>query len=230
VSNAGTTPESNAERETDSRASWQKELKDVSSKEPGKTKGLIPEYGRDAILAASNSGDLKALTDKQKAILEVCKSVIAALITDGMSDYDKELAIHDWIIQWASYDEEALSNKPDAKPDPDNDNPYGLLINKRSICSGYTSTFKLFMDMVGIECVIVEGGTTYGEDHAWNMVRIDGNWYCVDVTWTDPIVSIQTDSMKHKYFNVTSEFMRETKHTWDSNDAPEATAPKLYHK
>jgi len=149
-----------------------------------------------------------------------------------MTDYDKELAIHNWIIDWASYDTEAHSNSPDASPDPDNDNPYGLLINKRAVCMGFTSAFQLFMDLVGVECITVIGASgSESMEHAWNMVRIDGEWYCVDVTWNNPIDTDSTnrdESVTHKYFNVSSRFMRDTGHHWDASAVPEATAPKLF--
>jgi transglutaminase/protease-like cytokinesis protein 3 len=143
-----------------------------------------------------------------------------------MSDYDKELAIHDWIIKWTDYDKGVLSNAPDAKPDPDNDNPYGLFVNKNAICTGYTLTFQLFMDMLGIECVTVDGMAHGGsEPHKWNMVKLGGEWYCVDVTWDDPIGSSNTNIyVFHKYFNVTSDFLRENDHYWDESGVPEATA------
>jgi len=85
------------------------------------------------------------------------------------------------------------------------------------------------MDMLGIECLTVNGiYTATGEEHAWNMVRIDGEWYCVDTTWDDPIGGFQTNAMKHRYFNVTTEFMLETRHQWDESLTPIADAGKLY--
>ena len=186
-------------------------------------------YNPEAILEAyRNGGDGADLSYKNSMILQACRYVIYEVVEEGMSDYDKELAIHDWIIGWAEYDKGVLSNAPDAKPDPDNDNPYGLLINKSAICEGYTMTFQLFMDMLGIECIRVDGtSTAYGitEPHAWNMVKLDGEWYCVDVTWNDPVGSRNTNIyVFHKYFNVTSEFLRDNKHSWDEDAAPEATA------
>jgi len=146
-----------------------------------------------------------------------------------MSDYEKELALHDWIINQVSYDEEAINNSPNAKPDPNNDNPYGVIFSKKAICYGYTRTFQLFMDLVGIECITVEGEYAIsGEIHAWNMVRIAGEWYCVDVTWNDPIGNNIRASDRHQYFNVTSQFMRETMHQWDESTTPVADAGKLY--
>jgi len=190
-------------------------------------------YDRAAILAVWRGGDVSALSEKNRRIYDACVGVIGRLITSGMSDYEKELAIHDWIINWARYDTEVNNNSPYAKPDPDNDNPYGLLINKRAICRGFTATFQLFMDMVGVECITVDGMSHNGAyEHAWNMVRIDGEWYCVDVTWNNPADSnpeTRDPSVTHRFFNVTSQFMWDTSHRWDRSSTPEATAPKLYY-
>jgi transglutaminase/protease-like cytokinesis protein 3 len=60
------------------------------------------------------------------------------------------------------------------------------------------------------------------------MVRIDGEWYCVDVTWNDPVGGGQYDPRRHKYFNVTSEFMRNNNHAWDESKTPVADAGKLF--
>ena len=186
-------------------------------------------YNPSAIINAWQSGDKTNLSNKNRSILDACIEIIAAVTNDKMSIYEKELAIHDWIIDWVSYDEEANSNSPHAKPDPDNDNPYGAIFQKKAICSGYTSTFQLFMDMLGIECITVNGiYASTGEEHAWNMVRIDGEWYCVDTTWDDPIGGFVTTVMKHRYFNVTSRFMRETRHQWDDSSTPIADSGKLY--
>ncbi len=185
-------------------------------------------YDHDAVLAAYTSGDASALTPKNAAIYECMTEAIAALVTDGMSDYEKELALHDYIIDVSDYDRAELYPGL-GSPDPDNSNPYGTLINGRAICSGYSGTFQLFMDMLGIECITVNGAANADrEEHAWNMVRLGGEWYCVDVTWDDPVGLVtQSDFEKHQYFNVTSEYLRITRHFWEGEDVPEATATEL---
>ncbi|MCL2321379.1 MAG: DUF4358 domain-containing protein [Oscillospiraceae bacterium] len=185
-------------------------------------------YDSAAILKAWQSGNKAGLSSKNLSILDACSEIINEVISKDMSDYEKELAIHDWIIDHIDYDDEANNHSPDAKPDPDNDNPYGAIIHKKAICSGYSSTFQLFMDLLGIQCITVHGSTTTGDEHAWNMVQIDGNWYCVDVTWDNPAGIDLTASVKHKYFNVTSQFMRETQHVWDESNTPIADSGKLY--
>lgn len=180
-------------------------------------------YDPAAILNAWNNGESSTLSYKNRIIFNICAEIISEVIVDGMDEFEKERAIHDWIIKWTDYDREIHNNAPDAKPDPNNDNPYGLLVNKRSICSGYSSTFQLFMDFLGIECITVNG--TSGDsflEHAWNMVHINGAWYCVDVTWDDPYDVDLTDDIMYKYFNVTSDFLWENNHHWDERSTPEA--------
>ena len=187
-------------------------------------------YNPDSILQAWHSGDKSGLSPKNRAILDACIEIIGENITVEMSEYDKELFANDWIVNWVSYDEETVSNAPDASPDPNNDNPYGAIFKQLSICSGYTSTFQLFMDMLGIECITINGSyRATGGEHAWNMVRIDGNWYCVDVTWNDPIGGRQTLEMQRRFFNVTTEYMRITGHEWDESTTPVADSGKLYY-
>ncbi|GAB6110152.1 DUF4358 domain-containing protein [Fusibacter bizertensis] len=175
-------------------------------------------YDAASILAVWQGGNVDTLTDKNRAIYDAAVSAINQVITNDMSDYKKELAIHDYILSVCTYDTEANSNAPDAKPNPDNDNPYGTLIEGVSICWGYTNTFQLFMDMLDITCISI-GGSSRSLPHAWNMVQLDDQWYCVDVTWDD------SSPNHYRYFNVTSQFMRDTTHQWDETDIPVAKAP-----
>lgn len=182
-------------------------------------------YDRQRLLSAWEEGGT-GLADRDQVILQSCRDLLGEIITEEMSDYEKELAVHDWMIAWAEYDQAALSSLPGAQPTPDSDNPYGFFTGRAAICTGYTSTFQLLMDLLDIECVTVEGTAYNGtEDHAWNMVRLDGAWYCVDVTWDDPVSSTPVPAYAaHLYFNVTSDFMRRSDHQWDEEAVPAAEA------
>ncbi len=182
-------------------------------------------YDRQRLLSAWEEGGT-GLADRDQVILQSCRDLLGEIITEEMSDYEKELAVHDWMIAWAEYDQAALSALPGAQPTPDSDNPYGFFTGRAAICTGYTSTFQLLMDLLDIECVTVEGTAYNGtEDHAWNMVRLDGDWYCVDVTWDDPVSSTPVSpAAAHMYFNVTSDFMRQFGHQWDEEGVPAAEA------
>ena len=193
-------------------------------------------YDHDAVVAAMESGDPTGLTPKNLAVYNRCRRILARELKEDMTPQEKELAINDFLVLNAQYDPAELTNGPVGTPDPDNDNPYGLLIHGVGICLGYATTFQLFMDILGIECLTVRGWAyDRTEEHAWNLVRLDGEWYAVDVTWNDPVYdgfvppySTQM-ALAHTYFNVTSDFMRETNHQWDG-DVPEATGTRWAYR
>lgn len=65
---------------------------------------------------------------------------------------------------------------------------YGSIVNGKAICGGYSKGFKAVMDRLGIPCVCVQGYSlkeSGSQAHMWNVVKVDGNWYNVDVTWND---------------------------------------------
>lgn len=182
-------------------------------------------YDKARLLAAWASGDWNGLPAEDKAILDICSQAISSAVPEGASDYEKELAVHDWMIAWGSYDSNNASQIPGFQENPNNDNPYGFLVGKKGICLGYATTFQLFMDLLNIECITVSG-TAYdnASAHAWNQVCLDGEWYCIDVTWDDPTTSGTVSAQTaHRYFNVTSEYMRSTRHYWDEGSIPDAS-------
>lgn len=187
-------------------------------------------YDRERIVSSWRSGDREGLWEQDLEILAVLDG-IPALTDDTLSGYERELALHDWMIGWAEYDPGALDHHPSGEPMPDNDNPYGFLTGKKGICLGYATTFQLLMDLCGIECVTVRGTSHAGTaDHAWNMVRLEDDWYCVDVTWDDPVSSYDVpvqSALAHRYFNVTSEHMRQNDHQWEEGGVPEAEGTAL---
>ena len=133
--------------------------------------------------------------------------VIAKVIKPGMNDFQKELALHDYLVESAEYDTAHVNDKPVR---PEDHNPYGILVEKTGVCESYAKAFSLLLNKARIENKYVTGygshGDGTGERHGWSMVKLDGEWYCVDVTWDDPIYSGHTKPMlpiSHKYFNLT---------------------------
>ncbi len=192
---------------------------------PEETDPAEDVYDPEAVKAAFQTGDTSALTPGNLAVLQTCQSVLATL-TPEMTPYEKELVIHDWMIAHAEYDPVHLSHESTDEMTPGSDTPIGFLINGKGICLGYTSTFQLFMDLAGIQCISVNGFSSSGtEDHAWNMVFLDGEWYCVDCTWDDPVApGTVPDTLHHKYFNVTTDFLKQNDHQWDESLTPPAAA------
>ena len=64
----------------------------------------------------------------------------------------------------------------------------GFFRNRQIVCDGYASVFQYLMHRAGLDCVIVIGSTTKADgivDHAWNKVKVNGEWLNMDVCWSD---------------------------------------------
>lgn len=174
-------------------------------------------YDSSAIRAAWAAEDPSALTEEERKLYDRCKEVLGSLLKEGMSELEKELAVYRWLCFSAVYDKDHQDNL--AEMDPASGTPYGPLLNGKGICIGFANSFQLLMDLCGVECITVIGAAHNSTgDHAWNMVRLDGAWYCVDVTW-------DLGKRRTSYFNVTSDWMAKTDHQWDYENVPETVTP-----
>ncbi len=107
------------------------------------------------------------------------------------TDLERERAIHDMICDLATYN----------SVNPNHQSAYSALVEGTSVCAGYSRAFQLSCQKLGIVCYYVTG-VANGEEHAWNIVRIGGNYYNVDITGDDTInETLNTHS--YQYFNVT---------------------------
>lgn len=179
-------------------------------------------YDTSAILAAWEAGDPSGLTGDDREIYNAAEAVLAEIMEDGMSGLEKETAAYRWLVNNVDYDwshQDAL-----AETDRRAYGPYGGLVDRTAVCLGYAVSFQLLMDMSGVECITVVGaGFNSTGDHAWNMVKLDGEWYCVDATWDANAREQRQEEQAWRYFNLTSDEMARN-HQWDYANTPEATA------
>ena len=185
-------------------------------------------YDTKPVSEAYLSGDTSKLSDLDKEIYDMAVKIFESVLTDDMTDYEKELALHDYIVTNVTYDTDNLGAL--SEHSENSDNPYGALINGKAICTGYTTTFKLFMDMLEIPNMVVCAQDSDGDDHAWNMIQLEDDWYYVDTTWDDPVPDEEGRVALHKYFNVTEGFLKENKHRWDSRELPKANSTKYSYE
>lgn len=163
---------------------------------------------------AYKSGDTSALDDKQKETLDMAKASIAQMnITDGMSDFEKEKAVYDWMTSSLQQDRGALTVIPSSQADCDN--PYGVLKYHNAVCVGYATTFRMFMQMLDIECMVEHNSERW---HSWNLVRLEGDWYITD---------IYSDAGRGNYahFNMTDDMLGRDQN-WDREFFPAANSLK----
>lgn len=188
---------------------------------PNKTDMTL--YDTTPILNAWATGEESGLSQQDAAILAKCREVLEACVSQEMTDFQKELALHDWIMAHCAYDR-SVHDPRTPQGLPHNTDPYGMLTGGYGICLGYASTFQLLMDLAGVKCITVVGASSgNSEDHAWNMVELEGEWYCVDVTWDDP----SSSRPNHRYFNVTSQSLADSNHQWDYAAVPWTAAVRF---
>ena len=124
--------------------------------------------------------------DQVRGELDVCQD-----------EFSKALILHDEMILDVQYACEVVDNKILAKSGTTN---YGLLVGangvKEGVCDNYARVYAYLLGQVGIYSEFVESSSM---NHAWNKVRLDGNWYHVDVTWDDPTLD-KPGRVQHWYF------------------------------
>ena len=98
---------------------------------------------------------------------------------------------------------------------------YEALLQGEAQCEGYTELFQLLAAGAGISSIIVADIDTYC--HAWNMVKLNGSWYVVDVTWDDPVDG--DGSLYYLFYLVSDEEHQSLNQYADSwcSPVPEAT-------
>ena len=146
----------------------------------------------------------------------------------SMSDYQKELYFHDYIIKYAEYDYDAV--KSESRTDAHS--VYGVFVNRKCVCEGYARAMGLLLSIAGIDNYYVDGeaySTTVdgvyneGGPHGWNMVKIENNWYLLDATWDDG----KGDVVNYSYFNVNDEIINSSRATNHRELYPECTSLQM---
>lgn len=135
----------------------------------------------------------------QQEILTIDASInniINETINPNASDEEKIKIIHDYIITNSKYDsarsdQNIINYKSDIA--------YGPLIEGYGICGGYTDAMELFLEQLNIKSYRISS-----ENHVWNAVYLNNNWYHLDLTWDDPVTSNNQDLLQHDFFLITT--------------------------
>ena len=175
--------------------------------------------------------DFTQRAQNAREALNKARYTVARLITPAMSEYEKEKKLHDYIVNNTRYDYE---NYLKGTLPYSSFEEYGCLVLGAAVCEGYSKAMKLLCDLSGLECMIISGKMKTGsasEGHAWNLVRIDGEYYHLDVTNDDPVSADGTDTLTYYYFNLSDNEMART-NTWTKSDYPACTSLEnnYYHK
>lgn len=169
------------------------------------------------IVEAFQKSDTTTLSATQLELFDKYYDILGTCTSNSYTDYENLLVIHDYLVSNVEFGENSDGV----------DGAYGALIKGKAKCAGYTESFKTLLDMLDIENKVVKGYKD-GEEHVWNLIKLDGEWYHVDVTLND--LASSAEAVSHKYFNLTDADMG-LDHIWDAEAYPQAAGTKMsYYK
>lgn len=162
---------------------------------------------------AYKSGDDSQLSAEDKDTLKMAADVLDEVISDGMDNYEKELAVYQWMVaNIGSSGSEGVIVRPGSVGSPFT--PHHVLKSKNAVCVGYATTFRLFMNMLDMDCHVV-----HNDYHSWDLVELEQNqWYHVDV-YSD------AHGAEFANFNMT-DAVCSMGHSWDGSALPVADSVK----
>jgi hypothetical protein len=114
----------------------------------------------------------------------------ASTLPDDMS---KIKYIHDYICLSTEYDTESYeANNTGGKLQT----AYSCAVEYKTVCAGYSALFQYYMQNLGIPCAYLSSN-----GHAWNFLKVNGQYYQMDVTWNDtkqipPYYNLTHDEMQ----------------------------------
>ena len=149
--------------------------------------------------------------------------IIKTKINSSMTIRTKILTIHDLIINKTVYDKErAEAIKQSVKLDNNYSHiAYGIIINGKAVCGGYTDLMTIFLERFGVENYKISTA-----DHVWNLVKYNDQWLHLDLTWDDPVSLYYPgrQSLSYNYFLITTTQLHklDSQHNFDTDMFKEA--------
>lgn len=161
------------------------------------TMGISGTYSYNGTTYVLNSLYKYHITKAQyDEVVAYVRQVLPSIVNEQMSIFEKEKAIHDWIINNVDYDYTYTSY-----------DAYKAINTGKTVCNGYAMLANIMFNEAGIPSIVVVGTANNGvktENHAWNLVNLNGNWYHVDLTWDDA----GNGNIRYDYFNLRTEEIR----------------------
>ena len=152
--------------------------------------------GMDTIIKMSSVMDEREYEESLQKLNNKVDQILKS-VPKGLSEYERELFIHDYIVENCKYDKSKDFQRPWERY-----TCLGCLVRKEAVCEGYSKSTQLLLSRLGVKCRTITGSRGQ-EQHMWNMVNIDSQWYHLDVTW-DSVEELS----RYFYFNVTDEVIK----------------------
>lgn len=185
------------------------------------------EYTYGSSVASLTFSGTYSMTDAE---VDSCRLLIDREVREcfshmpqGADEYNTVKYLYEWLIKNTEYDRDV----------EDNQNICSVFLQGRSVCQGYAKAMQYMLQKADISCLMLTGFTN-GERHAWNLVRVNGNYYYLDPTWGDASYTYQgsasegssAPTINYDYFLVTEDEMTRTHSFEKVVELPKCTADK----
>lgn len=125
------------------------------------------------------------------ASLENAYQEVLALLPENPSEYETAKTVYTYLIDTVEYETSA-----------DDQSIAGAFWKHRAVCAGYAGGVQYLLERLGVVCLYVEGSARGSDDgHAWNIVKLDGQYYYLDATNGDQPTFLEGDAasmVEHK--------------------------------
>ena len=205
-----------------------------------------------AILSRKASVTIGNSQTERNAVLRCAFSSPEIFIVDRVSYYnydDKQVYMFDYNAYAADYENilkdykerisRILSEAPDLKDDREavkwihdyiithyeyggDHSAYSMMTKGRGVCSAYTGLFTALADGLGLEHGVAHSDSM---NHTWNIVKLDGTWYHIDVTWDDK----GSTPVYDYYLKTSEEFYVESHYEWVDTGTSLTTYDNIKH-
>lgn len=155
--------------------------------------------------------------DKYQEQIDRKVEEILSGISQEEDDYEKVKYVFETLIEEVDYGKESENNQ----------NIISVFVDGKTVCQGYACATQYLLKLLNVQSAVVTGKAN-GESHAWNIVRMDGNYYYVDTTWGNSRYLNEENSEKKyvnfNYFGMTTEEISMTHQAEVFFDLPICTA------
>ena len=138
---------------------------------------------------------------QEKAVDAKVNQILQELNVDGKTDVEKVYAIYDYMINHIRYDYKNLDDATYMQKYT----AYAALVENTSVCMGYALAFYRLALACGVDARYIQSDPM---EHAWDIVRVDGQYYYLDATWDEKVTNDTADRPGSYFLRGTESWQR----------------------
>lgn len=175
-----------------------------------KTVHVSIKYNAAGLVLQHYKNNTPLVDSNAKELYNKVNSILKSEIKSGMTDYEKALALHDYLCKNVKYSSSNVGKTA-----------YGAIVKGEANCQGYAEATGLLYTLAGIENIIVRAtNDSTKATHGYVKAKVNNKWYVVDTTADDPINNTNPNP-RHDFFLVTDEIEEQRYTPWSiSHDLP----------